>query len=946
MSKGATALLSCLRTTARSVDLGHQSDRELLDAFVATKDPQAFAALLRRHAPLVMAACRQVLRDEADVEDAFQATFLVLHQKAGTIRTSQSVGSWLFCVARRMALAARRGATRRHECEGRVDPRVAESPPDLTWAEVRDILHDEIEKLPEHYRLPVLLCYVEGKSREEAATQLDWTSGTLIGRLERGRKMLRSRLLKRGVGLAAVLLAVIGDSAQASVSLALVHDTIRAVTRGELAPRVVALLHGASPMILGKFKLMIALLLAAGVLACAAGFAGAGRDKPTAAKDESKAAPAAKPDAPAAPADVSKEAKYQGTVLDEAGKPISGAVLKLPDKEVARSDEQGRFEFTTATSRNSRLLPPVIVTAEGKAPDWTLLGENPQLTFRLREPMTIRGRLIDLQGKPIAGAKVKPRAIEGDTSRDIKVLVASFMDRFGGTPMSRQDLRPPSLVGLPNSVTTDAAGRFEIKGVGRGRIVVLGIEADGFELRTLRVVADESFDAKELAKQRGEVMEGRLRRPRPTLVPADFDFALRPTRPIAGTVRDAATGKPLAGVQINGGVEEAWWEDHAIARTDADGRYKLLGLPKAARCRLIFFPGEGSAYLQSGRIVNDAEGLGPLTADVAMIRGVKLAGRVTDKATGKPVAGAGLLYSPLEGNKAAEAMKGTNIENFGSVGYRSDGDGRFTITVPPGLGVVTASLEPQRQSRAVYTQAAIRPEDQAHAFKDKDGGLGEAFISIGGRIVPLMSRNAYVMIDPPAEAAEFKCEIQLDPGSSAMCKVVDADGKPLAGARVSGELATWDQPETLKGDSFAIRAINPDRPRTIAAIHDARKLAGVAQVTGKVTEVAMRLQPWGALTGRIVDADGKPIAGAEVRILFRDYTVSGLAQERWSFRTPPKSDADGRFRFEGIIPDQKFGLSVSANRRFTSIGEGFREITVKSGETHDLGNLTARPIDQ
>src|SRR5262249_44944220 len=160
---------------------------------------------------------------------------------------------------------------RRQECEGQANPPTPEAPPDLTWSEVRDILHDEIEKLPEHYRLPVLLCYVEGKSREEAAKQLDWTNGTLIGRLERGRKMLRGRLLKRGVGLAAVLLAVIGDSAAASVSPALIHDTIRAITRGELAPRVLALLHGASPMILGKFRMLLILMLAVGVLAGVAG---------------------------------------------------------------------------------------------------------------------------------------------------------------------------------------------------------------------------------------------------------------------------------------------------------------------------------------------------------------------------------------------------------------------------------------------------------------------------------------------------------------------------------------------------------------------------------------------------------------------------------------------------------------------------------------------------
>src|SRR5262249_27375580 len=158
-----------------------------------------------------------VLRDEADVEDAFQATFLVLHQKAGTIRGTQAVGGWLFCVARRIALAIRRGCARRQQCEGRAPPRDEETP-DLSWSEGRDILHEEVARLPENYRLPILLCYLEGRTREEAARHLDWTTGTLIGRLERGRKMLRGRLLKRGVALSAGLLAILGDSASANVS--------------------------------------------------------------------------------------------------------------------------------------------------------------------------------------------------------------------------------------------------------------------------------------------------------------------------------------------------------------------------------------------------------------------------------------------------------------------------------------------------------------------------------------------------------------------------------------------------------------------------------------------------------------------------------------------------------------------------------------------------------
>src|SRR5260221_4075923 len=144
----ATALMTCVRTAAWSIDLGQRHAGELLDSFLASRDPQAFAALLRRHAPLVMAACRRVLRDEADVEDAFQGTLLVLHQKAGSIRKSQSVGSWLFCVARRIALAARRSGCRRQICESRAAPPSAEAAPDLSWDEVRDILHDELQRLP------------------------------------------------------------------------------------------------------------------------------------------------------------------------------------------------------------------------------------------------------------------------------------------------------------------------------------------------------------------------------------------------------------------------------------------------------------------------------------------------------------------------------------------------------------------------------------------------------------------------------------------------------------------------------------------------------------------------------------------------------------------------------------------------------------------------------
>src|SRR5207247_192629 len=108
------------------------------------------------------------------------------------------------------------------------------------------------------------------------------------------------------------------------------------------------------------------------------------------------------------------------------------------------------------------------------------------------------------------------------------------------------------------------------------------------------------------------------------------------------------------------------------------------------------------------------------------------------------------------------------------------------------------------------------------------------------------------------------------PGVAVGGKVLDADGKPLTGARIGGLLATWDKPQTLKDDSFTIRAVDPHRARTVAAIHDGRKLAGSAKV-GADKDPTLKLEPWGVVTGRAVDEDGSPIAGAEVRIYFHDH---------------------------------------------------------------------------
>jgi RNA polymerase sigma factor (sigma-70 family) len=177
------------------------TDRDLLDRFIAQNDPDTFRLLVERHGPMVLAVCRGVLRHQHDVEDAFQNTFLILARRAATIKHHQTVGPWLHRVALRVAQKARGNrseiailhdidlaCTQEHRLDSAID---SYSP----------LLREELNRLPDSYRLPLVLCYLEGKSNREAADQLCWPVGTVKGRLSRARRTLRERLLRRGVGI-------------------------------------------------------------------------------------------------------------------------------------------------------------------------------------------------------------------------------------------------------------------------------------------------------------------------------------------------------------------------------------------------------------------------------------------------------------------------------------------------------------------------------------------------------------------------------------------------------------------------------------------------------------------------------------------------------------------------------------------------------------------------
>jgi RNA polymerase sigma factor (sigma-70 family) len=202
------AVVRHLRRIATPKAGAPSTDAELLARFVAQRDEAAFAEIVQRHGPLVWALCRSQL-SAADADDAFQATFLVLARQARKIRKPGSLVCWLSGVARRVVRRARSQETRRREAERRVEaPRGRDEAGAVERNEWRMVLNEELNRLPEKYRLPLLLCYYQGLTNEEAARRLGWPHGTVCGRLARARDLLRGRLARRGVALTVGALAV------------------------------------------------------------------------------------------------------------------------------------------------------------------------------------------------------------------------------------------------------------------------------------------------------------------------------------------------------------------------------------------------------------------------------------------------------------------------------------------------------------------------------------------------------------------------------------------------------------------------------------------------------------------------------------------------------------------------------------------------------------------
>jgi RNA polymerase sigma-70 factor (ECF subfamily) len=316
--------------------IGGLTDGQLLERFAAREGDggePAFAGLVDRHGPMVLRVCRSVLRDAHEAEDAFQATFLILALRAGSIRGRDSLASWLYSVAYNVAATARASAIRRRSHEVKAG---RERPTAFTEAARDDLgatIHEELDRLPERYRSVLVLWILEGLTQHQAAERLGWPVGTVQSRLARGRERLRSRLARRGLAPAAVLASAI--PAEAAVPAALADSTIRlaatiagarALAVGTVPAAVVNLIRkGGRTMLLNQVRMTAAAtLLAAGLVATGAFAYQAAKPDPAPAP----AKPEAQKSAPAAPDSQDGLLTVAGVVRMPDGTPAAGATVQ------------------------------------------------------------------------------------------------------------------------------------------------------------------------------------------------------------------------------------------------------------------------------------------------------------------------------------------------------------------------------------------------------------------------------------------------------------------------------------------------------------------------------------------------------------------------------------------------------------------------------------------
>ena len=730
------------------------------------------------------------------------------------------------------------------------------------------------------------------------------------------------------------------------------ESVLRAASGGP-SPAAAALANGASAMS-AKFKFLATVIVAVGCIV-AAGV----RDP------DLYAGPAGDPPKVAAPGGSDKPPAeevltFEGRVLGPSDKPITGAklyvlyytpkALTIPVRET--TDKDGRFRFTMKKADFDPTYTPtpwrglhVLARGEGLAVGWGVTDEMKSgaadMTIRLpadNKPLT--GRFVNLEGKPIAGVKVQLNGLmrprEGKS--DLAALVAELKAKGVGYPVERTHVEGfegtwigRDLGSLFPNVTSGADGKFTMHGIGADRLVVLRIGGPGVESKTVRVFTRE---AETMTLPEWDREPPGLGMPSPTMMSylgQGTDIALAPGRTVTGVIKDAATGKPIAGCQI---ATEKLANQNVHSRheyqavSDKDGKYTLTGLPLAKGNILRAAPPAGQPYLMQLRNVPVPEGFNPAPLDFELVRGVVLDVKAVDAVSGKAVPGRFDYFIFLD-DPTYRKIPGFTMPS-GMETEARDGSQRLIVPATNGMIAFRGLTDDYPVGVGV---------DQ---FKDRARGV---LIQTAPHLCHGTNYNLLQAVEIKDGEQVKSVTLKLDRGKSVKGRVLGPDGKPLAGALVRGLKSSaavfgrWEA-EPMKSAEFEVQGLGPDKPRAVAFVHKERKLAGAARVTGHEKDaIEVKLVPWATVSGRLVDGDGKPMPDIRLGFVQRlEETDAAGAGDLPDYEV--RTDANGRFTLSGFAPGVRYHLAALGHARIiATIG---KDLQFKAGESRDLGDLIGK----
>jgi Zn-dependent protease with chaperone function len=632
------------------------------------------------------------------------------------------------------------------------------------------------------------------------------------------------------------------------------------------------------------------------------------------------------------------------SVLDPDGKPLAGARVYLTAERnirKSRSDGAARYVATTGPDGSFRLSRndaqaafhrdvQVVVMAAGCGP---AIGDdsvaNGMKVLRLPEDdVPIRGRLLDTQGQPVAGATVQLAGLFWYAFGNLDEWLAAMKTEKAADPFQYQ-LRQWVSEDIPSlfpAVTTDREGRFTLRGVGRERIASLLISGAGVETRC-EYVATREMPAVKVADFIGPGGHRNI-----TYHGAVFDLVAGPGLEIVGTVRDKDTGKPLSGITVQ--TTASFGDPRRVFETisDAGGRYRLSGVPHRTsygyQQEVLARVKDGLPYLSSLQRVADESGRGPIVTNFELKRGIWARGRVTDKSTGKPV-WANVDYFIPEDNPHLNEYPPYGTDRNPVF---ADRNGEYKIVVIPGRGILGARFGNDTYRLGVGI-------DKIKGLKRDSAGQ----IRARPHAFSPMNHNALVEIDPKERDESVTADIELDRGRTLKGKLVGPDGQPVAGALMMGAqdfFQMWSH-QALSSAEFEVRALGSEDKRGLVFYQEEKGLAGAYVVQpGELGPVTVRLEPCGTLTGRLVDDGGLPQAAVRMSCR-RPYEGGDSRFQKGSLPSPVKTDKDGRFRVSGLVPGLKYSLEVRKDVMIA--GYPAMDVTTRAGEALDLGDVKVTP---